>query len=190
MAGIARVVVVVAAGQMRARWNGANPRRARPDRTRARAGHGAPALRGLCQCDVRARRGHLFQGRFGSVAMDEDHLMAAARTVALNPAPARRVGRAWDWPHSSVKRASGRPRRRARLACSRSSTARRASPIFSTRDADDPAFAALRRSELIGRPLGDDAFLDAISRRLNRVVTPRKRGRKPKGDVAGAEAKG
>jgi len=40
---------------------------------------------------------------------------------------------------------------------------------------------------LIGRPLGDEAFLDAISRRLNRVVTPRKRGRKPKGDVAGAE---
>ncbi len=73
---------------------------------------------------------------------------------------------------------------------SRSSTARRASPIFSTWDADDPAFAALRRSVLIGRPLGDEAFLDAISRRLNRVVTPRKRGRKPNGDVAGAETKG
>ena len=43
---------------------------------------------------------------------------------------------------------------------------------------------------LIGRPLGDDAFLDAISRRLNRVVTYRERGRKPKGDVAGAEPKG
>ena len=55
---------------------------------------------------------------------------------------------------------------------------------------DDPAFAALRRSELIGRPLGDEAFLDAISRRLNGAVTPRKRGRKPQGDVAGAEAKG
>ncbi len=38
-------------------------------------------------------------------------------------------------------------------------------------------FAALGRSELIGRPLGDDAFLDAISRRLNRVVTPRRRGK-------------
>jgi hypothetical protein len=53
-------------------------------------------------------------------------------------------------------------------------------------DADDPAFAALRRSELIGRPHGDDAFLDAISRRLNRVVTRRERGRKPKGDVSAA----
>jgi putative transposase len=54
-------------------------------------------------------------------------------------------------------------------------------------DADDPAFAALRRSESIGRPLGDDAFLQAISCRLNRALTPRKQGRKPKGNVAGAE---
>jgi putative transposase len=45
--------------------------------------------------NARARQtGHLFQGRFGSVAMDEDHLMAAARTVALNPVRARLVGRA------------------------------------------------------------------------------------------------
>jgi hypothetical protein len=50
-----------------------------------------------------------------------------------------------------------------------------------------PCLAAQRRSELIGRPLGGEAFLDAISRRLNRVVTPRKRGRKLKGDVAAAE---
>ena len=38
-------------------------------------------------------------------------------------------------------------------------------------DGDDPASAALRRSESIGRALGDDAFLNAISRRFNRVVT-------------------
>ena len=29
--------------------------------------------------------GHLWQGRYGSVAMDEDHLIAALRHVALNP---------------------------------------------------------------------------------------------------------
>src|SRR6516164_7432346 len=29
--------------------------------------------------------GHLFQGRFGAVVMDEPHLLAAARYVALNP---------------------------------------------------------------------------------------------------------
>jgi putative transposase len=30
-------------------------------------------------------RGHLFDGRLASVAMDEAHLMAAVRYVALNP---------------------------------------------------------------------------------------------------------
>jgi putative transposase len=39
--------------------------------------------------NARARQTRrLFQGRFGSVAMDEDHLMAAAGAVALNPVPA------------------------------------------------------------------------------------------------------
>ena len=54
--------------------------------------------------------GHLFQARFSSVVMDEEHLMAAARYVAINPVRARLVRRAEDWPWSSA-RAFGRPRR-------------------------------------------------------------------------------
>ena len=54
--------------------------------------------------NARARQtGRLFQGRYGSVALDEDHLMAAARYVALNPVRARLVARAQDWPWSSVR---------------------------------------------------------------------------------------
>ena len=54
--------------------------------------------------NARARQtGHLFQGRFGSVALDEEHLMNAVRYVALNPVRARLVQRAEDWPHSSVR---------------------------------------------------------------------------------------
>jgi len=41
--------------------------------------------------------GHLFQARFGSVAMDEAHLMAAFRYVALNPVKAKLAARAGDW---------------------------------------------------------------------------------------------
>jgi putative transposase len=47
--------------------------------------------------------GHLWQGRFSSVAMDEPHLFTALRYVALNPVRARLVGRAEDWPWSSVR---------------------------------------------------------------------------------------
>ena len=46
--------------------------------------------------------GHLFQARFSSVVMDEDHLMAAARYVALNPVWAGLVARPEDWRWSSV----------------------------------------------------------------------------------------
>ena len=51
----------------------------------------------------RARQtGHLFQARFGSVAMDEEHLMAAVRYLAMNPVRARLVERAEDWRWSSI----------------------------------------------------------------------------------------
>ena len=51
----------------------------------------------------RKRSGHFRQGRFGAVAMDEEHLAAALRYVALNPVRARLVGRAQDWPWSSAR---------------------------------------------------------------------------------------
>ncbi len=47
-------------------------------------------------------------------------------------------------------------------------------------DPDAPEFNALRRNELIGRPLGSPEFLETVSRQLDRAVTPSKRGRKPK----------
>ena len=47
--------------------------------------------------NARARRtGHLVQERFGSVVMDEAHLMAGLRYVALNPVRARLVAKAED----------------------------------------------------------------------------------------------
>ena len=47
--------------------------------------------------------GHLFQGRFGAVVMDEPHLLAAARYIALNPVVAGLVRHAGDWPWSSAR---------------------------------------------------------------------------------------
>jgi hypothetical protein len=46
--------------------------------------------------------GHLFQDRFSSVALDEAHLMAAARDVALNRVRARLVAQAQDWAWSNA----------------------------------------------------------------------------------------
>ena len=48
------------------------------------------------------RSGHLWQGRFGSCALDEAHYWAALRYVERNPVRARLVGQAWLYPWSSA----------------------------------------------------------------------------------------
>lgn len=47
--------------------------------------------------------GHLFQGRFHSYAMDDAHLIAAARYVENNPVKAGLVVKAEDWRWSSAR---------------------------------------------------------------------------------------
>ncbi len=50
-----------------------------------------------------ALSGHLFQGRFSSYAMDDAHLMVAARYIEKNPVAAGLVARAEDWKWSSAR---------------------------------------------------------------------------------------
>ncbi len=45
---------------------------------------------------------------------------------------------------------------------------------------DDAAYATLRQSETIGRPIGDAAWLEALEAQTGRAIVPRKRGPKPK----------
>jgi putative transposase len=133
--------------------------------------------------EINARHGwtgHLWQGRFASVAMDEAHLAAAIRYVSLNPVRARLVERAEDWPWSSVRaHLAGRDDRVVTVA-----------PVldrlgdfgtFLDQDLDeDAAFAPLRRSEKTGRPVGDAGWIAALERQLARPLAPGKRGPKPR----------
>jgi len=124
-------------------------------------------------------RGHLFDGRFASVAMDEDHLLAAVRYVALNPVRARLAARAQDWPWSSVgAHLQGEDDGRAAVRPVLDRVERFAELIAT--DADDPAFAALRAAETTGRPLGTRDFVAELERRLGRTVARRAPGRKPR----------
>lgn len=132
--------------------------------------------------NARARQtGHLFQSRFGSVAMDEDHLLAAVRYVSLNPVRARLVRRARDWRWSSVRaHLAGKD---DALVTVRPLLDRVAhlGDLVATRSGEvsPQEFVALRAAETIGRPLGDDAFLTHIGQRLGRPVRPAKRGSRP-----------
>jgi putative transposase len=123
-------------------------------------------------------RGHLFDGRFASVVMDEGHLLAAVRYVAMNPVRARLCERAEDWPWSST---------RAHLAGEDDGLVA-VGPVLDRVDRfadllalgpDDEAFQRLRAAESSGRPLGTADFVADLERRLGRPIARRAPGRKP-----------
>ena len=126
----------------------------------------------------RKRTGHFWQGRFGAVAMDEEHLSAALRYVSLNPVRARLVERAQDWRWSST-RAHLRNKDDGVTALK---PVHDRFPRFADLLASEPEtdlFARLRAAESIGRPLGNDRFLGRLERLTRRTLKPAKRGPKP-----------
>jgi len=131
--------------------------------------------------------GHLFQGRFGSVAMDEPHLIAAARYVALNPVRARLVRRARDWPWSSVRaHLRGRDDGLVTVAPLLDRIEGRFADLLATGPTAEE-LATLRAAETIGRPLGAPRFLDCLEAKLGRTLRPGKRGRRAGTDKSGKE---
>ena len=121
--------------------------------------------------------GHLFQGRFGSVAMDEAHLLAAARYVALNPVKARLVPTAADWPWSSTRaHLSGADDELVKVTPLLDRISNFAK--FLNDRADTTESAALARGLSVGRPLMDAAILKRMEAELGRPILPAKRGRK------------
>jgi putative transposase len=130
--------------------------------------------------NARARQtGHLFQGRFGSVAMDEEHLLLAARYVSRNPVRARLVKRPQDWAWSSVRaHLKGADDGLVTVRALLDRVGRFAELLETPSEAE---LVRLRAAETIGRPIGSAAFLKRLSRKLGRSLEPGRRGRKPKG---------
>jgi len=130
------------------------------------------------------RSGHFWQGRFGCVVMDEAHLSAAICYVALNPVRARLVERAQDWRWSSIHAHLGV----ADDGITATAPVMERFPDLVERIAageDDAMSERLRRAELIGRPVGDPAFIATLERHSGRTLAPARRGRKPKNDPDG-----
>lgn len=122
--------------------------------------------------------GHLFDGRFASAAMDEDHLLAAVRYVALNPVRARLVTRADDWQWSSVGAHMAGEDDGLVTVKPVLDRVDRFSELIGT-DADDPGFARFRAAERTGRPVGTADFVADLERLLGRPIARRAPGRKP-----------
>jgi putative transposase len=125
-------------------------------------------------------RGHLFQNRFGSVVMDDTHLLTALRYVSLNPVRARLVARAEDWPWSSVRAHLKGQDNELVLVGPALERVGDFCALLATDTRDEAPFTALRRSETTGRPLAAEDFVKDLERRLGRPIARRAAGRKPK----------
>lgn len=127
--------------------------------------------------------GHLWQGRFSSVAMDEAHLVAALRYVALNPVRAGLVTAAVDWKWSSA-RALCEARDDGVVAVAPALERVGDFTAFLDEAFDEAfAYAALRKAESIGRPIGSSQWLDDMEARTGLALKPRKRGPKSGGEL-------
>jgi putative transposase len=123
--------------------------------------------------------GHLWQNRFGSVVMDEQHTLTALRYVELNPVRSGLAQKPEQWPWSSSRGNLGLvddPLIPGRGALGIVPSWNR---FLSTSENDDD-INQLRRQTWTGRPTGTKRFIDSIESMTGRRVRPRKAGRKKK----------
>lgn len=106
--------------------------------------------------------------------------VAALRYVALNPVRARLVVRAQDWRWSSTSALiAGTDDPVVTVAPALERVGDFAAVLGGGFDAA-LTYAALRKAESVGRPVGSAAWLADMAARMGRSLTPQKRGPKPK----------
>lgn len=101
--------------------------------------------------------------------------------VTLNPVRARLVKKAEDWRWSAVHAHLGR----IDDGITHVAAAQERLGDFATylkQTFNDEQFAALRGSEVIGRPLGNDNFISQLEAQFDRRLKPQKRGPRKQGE--------
>lgn len=123
--------------------------------------------------------GHVWQGRFYSCPLDDEHLWAALRYVERNPARAGMIGAPWDYAWSSATAHCGGGDAGGlldRVSWEGRWTVAEWREFVGTADADADN-DVIRRNTHSGRPLGARSFVEALERTLDRKLVPGKGGR-------------
>ena len=123
--------------------------------------------------------GHLWQGRFASVVMDEQHLAHAVRYITYNPVRAKLVHRVQDWAWSSIAaHLSGKDDVLVKVAPILDRYGDFAAFLGEDKLDESVEYQAIRRAETTGRPLGGDQWIEWLEQQTSRTLKPQKRGPK------------
>ena len=130
-------------------------------------------------------KGFLFQGRFGSSPMDEAYTYHTLRYVLRNPVRAGIVRSPWRYEWSSAAFHTGR-RRTDPLVTVDGGIEKMVGDWaeFLSGPDEDGFLRGIRRESEVGRPLGSEAFVSRLERRLKRNL---KRGRPGRPRKAGED---
>lgn len=123
-------------------------------------------------------QGHLWQERFHSFPMDDEHLIAAVRYVELNPVRARLVATPDGWEWSSAP-AHIQGRTDGLVSALLPPPLDRIGPWAKYLDAGahSETCSQIRSHSQSGRPLGSDRFVARLEGLTGRALKPRARGR-------------
>jgi len=114
-------------------------------------------------------RGHLFQGRFHSYAVQQDVRAAAVgRYIELNPVKAGLVAGAGEWPWSSARYNSGETQEDPLVTSRELEDLAGPWADVLARGADDIDRLRIDLHLTTGRPLGDDRWARTIERKMGR----------------------
>jgi len=127
-----------------------------------------------------ALSGHVWQGRFYSSPLDEQHLWAAVRYVEHNPVKAGLVERAEQYRWSSAAAHCG--------LCTDDLLSSDFPPTgviddwsaWLAQSDEESVINYIRQQTQTGRPCGSEMFITQLEGLLNRTVRRKKPGRKPK----------
>jgi putative transposase len=131
---------------------------------------------------LHGRSGHVWQDRFFSCPLDQEHLGRVLLYVERNPVRARLCREAWQWRWSSAGAHCGEHDLSGLLEMAswerEVGTAKWRRML--ARPDDDRLVNSLRLSTSRGRPLGSDRFIAKLETLLGRRLRPLPRGRPPK----------
>ena len=122
-------------------------------------------------------KGHLWQGRFASYPMDEQHLLAAVRYIELNPVRAGLVKKPEDYRWSSAKNHLQGKENILVKAEPLKSIVKDWQELFKT-NLTKKEKERIQGHERTGRPLGDNGFLCRLEKMTNRILIKQKPGPK------------
>ena len=107
--------------------------------------------------------GHLWQGRFYSCVLDEEHIIAAARYIENNPVRAKLVEKAWDWKWSSAREhVFGKEKGILELSDISRYIDVKDWKYFLSQKEEKRIIDSIKSNTLTGRPSGNEAFVSRL----------------------------